>query len=202
MSNQNIYILLTDTGTLFTRLIKLYTKKPYNHASISIDPELKNVYSFGRKTAKNPFIGGFVKENLRGKFFTDSKCTVISCSVTDAQLNKLKALINKIESEKDDYSYNLLGLFAIMFNKQLSRKNTFFCSQFVATVLQRCEIVKFNKPPALVMPHELMEKEDFIVVFQGSLKEYFLTIECRAIEINTGISTNGQEKFGQSLAIS
>ncbi|MGN7175135.1 hypothetical protein [Cytobacillus sp. SAFR-174] len=100
MSNQKIYILLTDTGTLFTRLIKLYTKKPYNHASISIDPELKNVYSFGRKTAKNPFIGGFVKENLRGKFFTDSKCTVISCSVTDAQLNKLKALINKIESEK------------------------------------------------------------------------------------------------------
>ncbi|USK36883.1 hypothetical protein LIS77_13090 [Cytobacillus firmus] len=62
MSNQKIYILLTDTGTLFTRLIKLYTKKPYNHASISIDPELKEVYSFGRKTAKNPFIGGFVKE--------------------------------------------------------------------------------------------------------------------------------------------
>lgn len=202
MSNQKIYILLTDTGTLFTRLIKLYTKKPYNHASISIDPELKNVYSFGRKTAKNPFIGGFVKENLRGEFFTDSKCTVISCSVTVAQLNKLKALINKIESEKDDYSYNLLGLFAIMFNKQLSRKNTFFCSQFVATVLQRCEIVKFNKPPSLVMPHELMEKEDFIVVFQGSLTEYFLTIECRAIEINTCISTKGQEKFGQSLAIS
>lgn len=89
-----------------------------------------------------------------------------------------------------------------MFNKQLSRKNTFFCSQFVATVLQRCEIVKFNKPPALVMPHDLMENEDFIVVFQGSLKEYFLTIECRAIEKNTCISTNGQEKFGQSLAIS
>lgn len=36
MSNQKIYILLTDTGTLFTRLIKLYTKKPYNHASISL----------------------------------------------------------------------------------------------------------------------------------------------------------------------
>lgn len=202
MSKQKIYILLTDTGTLFTRLIKLYTKKPYNHASISIDPELKDVYSFGRKTAKNPFIGGFVKENLRGEFFTDSKCTVISCCVTDAQLNKLKALINKIESEKDDYSYNLLGLFAIMFNKQLSRNNTFFCSQFVATVLQKCGIVQFTKPPALVMPHDFMEMEDFKVVFQGSLTKYFHTIECRATEIITCYSSHGQEKFGQSLAIS
>jgi hypothetical protein len=202
MSNQKIYILLTDTGTLFTRLIKLYTKKPYNHASISLDFELEEVYSFGRKTAKNPFIGGFVKENLREGFFTDSKCTVISCSVTDAQLNKLKALINKIKSQKDDYSYNLLGLFAIMFNKQLSRNNAFFCSQFVATVLQRCEIVQFTKPPALVMPHEFMEMKDFNVVFQGSLTEYFLTIECRAIEIDNFITSQGQEKFGRSMAIS
>lgn len=202
MSNQKIYILLTDTGTLFTRLIKLYTKKPYNHASISLDPELKEVYSFGRKTAKNPFIGGFVKENLRGEFFSNSRCTVISCSVTDAQQNKLKAYINKIESEKDDYGYNLLGLFAIMFNKQLSRNNAFFCSQFVATVLQRCEIVQFTKPAALVMPHDFMEMEDFNVVFQGSLTTYFLTIECRATEIITCYSSHGKEKFGQSLATS
>ncbi|URT68800.1 hypothetical protein [Cytobacillus firmus] len=202
MSNQKIYILLTDTGTLFTRLIKIYTKKPYNHASISIDPELKEVYSFGRKTAKNPFIGGFVKENFRGEFFSNSRCTVISCSVTDAQQNKLKAFINKIESEKDDYGYNLLGLFAIIFNKQLSRNNAFFCSQFVATVLQRSEIVHFTKPPSLVIPHEFLEMEDFHIVFQGNLKEYFLNIDSRTIDINTYFSSHGQEQFGQSMAIS
>ena len=40
MKEKKIYILLTDTGTLFTRLIKIFTKKPYNHASISFDAEL------------------------------------------------------------------------------------------------------------------------------------------------------------------
>lgn len=195
MSTQKIYILLTDTGTLFTRLIKLYTKKPYNHASISLDPELKEVYSFGRKTAKNPFIGGFVRENTRGELFISSRCTVISCSVTDEQHHRLKAFINKIESNKHDYAYNLLGLFAIVFNKQLSRDNAFFCSQFVATVLQGCDIVQLSKPPSLVMPHELMELENADVVFQGSMTEYLISLDCRT-------SPHGQEKFGQSLAIS
>ncbi|EWG11028.1 hypothetical protein [Cytobacillus firmus] len=202
MSNQKIYILLTDTGTLFTRLIKLYTKKPYNHASISLDPELKEVYSFGRKTAKNPFIGGFVQENIRGEHFSSSRCTVISCSVTEEQHNKLKAFINKIESEKQHYGYNLLGLFAIMFNKPLSRDNAFFCSQFVATVLQKCQIVHFTKPPALVIPHEFLEMEDFHVDFQGNLKDYFQNIDSRNIEMNTFISSHDQEQCGQSMAIS
>ncbi|MEC1892988.1 MAG: hypothetical protein ACQEW2_08960 [Bacillota bacterium] len=160
------------------------------------------MYSFGRKTAKNPFIGGFVQENIRGELFSSSRCTIISCSVTVEQHNKLKELINKIESKKQDYSYNLLGLFAIMFNKQLSRTNAFFCSQFVATVLEKCDIVQFTKPPELIMPNEFLEMEDFYVVFQGSLTEYFLTVDCRAVEKNTCISSHGQEMYRQSMAIS
>ncbi|MDQ0175706.1 hypothetical protein J2S08_001540 [Bacillus chungangensis] len=30
---KEIYILLTDTGTIFTRLIKLYTRAPYRCVS-------------------------------------------------------------------------------------------------------------------------------------------------------------------------
>ncbi|USK36882.1 hypothetical protein LIS77_13085 [Cytobacillus firmus] len=44
--------------------------------------------------------------------------------------------------------------------------------------------------------------EDFQVVFQGNLKEYFLNIDSRTIDINTYISSHGQEQFGQSMAIS
>lgn len=55
MEEKKIYLLLTDTGTLFSKLIKCYTKKPYNHASIAFDGELSTVYSFGRKKPKNPF---------------------------------------------------------------------------------------------------------------------------------------------------
>lgn len=42
-----IYLLLSDTGTVLTKLIKTYTKMPYNHASIAFDSKLREVYSFG-----------------------------------------------------------------------------------------------------------------------------------------------------------
>lgn len=64
MTEKQVYILLTNTGSLLTKLIKIYTKKPYNHASIAFDRNLSEVYSFGRKAARNPFIGGFVKDRI------------------------------------------------------------------------------------------------------------------------------------------
>ena len=64
MSEKAIYILLTDTGTWFSRAIKLYTGAPYNHASIALDEELNELYSFGRKVYTNPFSAGFVQEHI------------------------------------------------------------------------------------------------------------------------------------------
>lgn len=39
-------------------------QEPLNHVSIALDRELTEVYSFGRKQPDNPFIGGFVKEDI------------------------------------------------------------------------------------------------------------------------------------------
>ena len=113
MTEKKIYILLTDTGTLFTKLIKLYTKKPYNHASISFDSELSEVYSFGRKTARNPFIGGFVKEDVDKGLFKEANCAVYALTVNEVQLQKMNCYIKEIEAQKGEYRYNLLGLFGI-----------------------------------------------------------------------------------------
>ena len=62
MQNKKIYIVLSQTGTWFSRAIKFFTKDPYNHASISLDKELNHMYSFGRKKVNNPLRGGFVRE--------------------------------------------------------------------------------------------------------------------------------------------
>ncbi|SDZ10567.1 hypothetical protein SAMN05421736_10697 [Evansella caseinilytica] len=184
MAKHKIFILLTDTGTLFTRMIKLYTKKPYNHASISLDPYLLEVYSFGRKTARNPFIGGFVKENIRTGFFRQARCAVYSCTVTTPQLQKIKAFIKKIEAQKHLYRYNLLGLFAVTLNKQIDRSNAFFCSQFIATVLQECELVDFSKPLSHVTPHDLITNGCFQLVYRGYLKDFHKEID---LQIDKGL---------------
>jgi len=172
VDEKKIYILLTDTGTLFTRLIKLFTKKSFNHASISFDRSLSEVYSFGRKTPSNPFIGGFVKENMESHFFNLAKCRVYSCTVSTSQYEKMRCFIQKVNDNKALYRYNLLGLFAILLNKQMTRKNAFFCSQFVATVLQEGECVHFSKPPSLITPQDLITGNDLQFVYDGDLKNY------------------------------
>lgn len=174
MKEHKIFILLTDTGTLFTRMIKIYTKTPYNHASISSNRYLRDAYSFGRRSAKNPFSGGFVREDIyTNRLFKQARCAIYSCSVTSSQLQKMNAFIQKMEEEKHHYRYNLLGLFAIMFNKQFDRKRHFFCSQFVATVLQECSIVEFSKSPSQITPHDLIESTKFQLEFEGKLKELY-----------------------------
>src|SRR3954454_23332475 len=127
---KQIYILLTDTGTTLTRLIKSYTKKTYNHASISFDAELIEVYSFGRKTAKNPFIGGFVKEDMHSLLFKQAHCAIYSLTITNDEYQRMSQYIQEIAAKKEHYRYNFIGLFGVLFKTPIKRKNAFFCSQF------------------------------------------------------------------------
>ena len=172
MTKKKVYILLTDTGTALNRLIKLFTKKPYNHASICYDSNLNDVYSFGRKSDRNPFRGGFVKENIHSKIFSRSKCAIYSFEVTDEQLIEMKRYIHTIEKEKDQYCYNLIGLLGFIINRPIRRKNAFFCSQFVATVLRESNIFNFEKSPSLIAPHDFEQLIDCQIIYEGKLYDY------------------------------
>ena len=59
MSNQNkqLYIVISQTGTLLSRILKQITGAEYNHASISLSRDLERMYSFGRRHPYNPFWG-------------------------------------------------------------------------------------------------------------------------------------------------
>ena len=51
---KKIYILLSFTGTILSRIIRMYTKDKYCHASLSLDKEFNELYSFGRLNPYNP----------------------------------------------------------------------------------------------------------------------------------------------------
>ncbi|MDQ0272302.1 hypothetical protein [Cytobacillus purgationiresistens] len=174
---KKIYLLLTDTGTWFTKCIKLYTKKTFNHASLALDHQFNHVYSFGRKRPHNPFIGGFVKENIRSPFFHHTKCAIYSCSVSEEQLQQITNYLEIIDTQKHKYRYNLLGLFAIIFNKNLERPHAFFCSQFVATLLEKGKITGLTKPASLITPHDLIQLPQLEVIYEGKLSNYIHSLD-------------------------
>lgn len=169
---KQVYLILTDTGTIFTNLIKLYTKRKYNHASICFDENFQEVYSFGRKKPKNPFIGGFVKEDVFEGLMWNAKCKIYSYEVTNEQYMQMRNFIKKIENEAHLYKYNLLGVLTFPFKKQLNRQYAYFCSEFVATLFSIIG-VKFEKPIAFITPYDLEQLPGLEIVYEGKLCNFF-----------------------------
>jgi hypothetical protein len=170
-----VYVLLTDTGSIFTHTIKQFTNAPYNHASISFDPFLNEVYSFGRKKAYNPILAGFVKEDIyHGTFsyFPDTTCALFKIPVSESQLSVLRETINIFLKNKNVYKYNLIGLVGVPLNISYNRKNAYFCSEFVSEVLTKSNIINFNKDTCLVTPDDFRINFKDSLVYEGPLYEY------------------------------
>ncbi|RSK26191.1 hypothetical protein EJF36_04580 [Bacillus sp. HMF5848] len=175
METASIYIMLTDTGTLFTRSIKKYTKAPYNHASISFDRELKELYSFGRKQSHNPLYAGFVKEDvISGTFskYPNTQCVIYELKVTERDMEKMRRVLEVFKRNRPKYSYNLLGLLGITLEEPVEFSNSYFCSQFVAEILQRAGIRLWDKLPALVTPDDFRNHHKLTIIYEGKLSEY------------------------------
>lgn len=173
-----VYIILTDTGTLLTKIIKQFTKQPLNHASISFSSDLETTYSFGRKRVNNPFVGGFVKENLNGELFQQAACAIYSYKVSEFEYRQMKNFVQQIESQQQHYKYNFIGLFGVLLNKKINRKKAFFCSEFVASTLNNGGVSIKNKPACLVKPFDLAECEASRLLYEGRLDSYLSQQSC------------------------
>lgn len=170
---KTIYIVLTYTGTMLSKIIKTYTKDEFSHVSISLDLELKQMYSFGRLNPYNPFIGGFVHEYInRGTFkrFYKTKAKICALQVTDNQYNNLKNIIKQIEKEKYNYTFNILGLLAAGFHKKIGKEHSFYCAEFVKYVIEKSEID--IKLPDIIKPEDFKNVEELEVIYTGLLSKY------------------------------
>lgn len=140
---KEIYIVLTYTGTILSRIIKQFTGNEFAHVSIALDKDLKYMYSFGRLNPYNAFIGGFVHEYVDDGTFKRFKNTVsriYALKIEDEKYEKLKKLIFKIQDNKKDYTFNIIGLFAAGIHIRLKYKKSFYCAEFVKYVLDKSKI--------------------------------------------------------------
>ena len=170
---KKVYILLTYTGTILSRVIKLYTKDKYAHASISLDEDLTYLYSFGRKNPYNPFIGGFVHEGKeRGTFkrFKNTKAAIYVLNVTDEEYERIKHRINYMENHKEKYHFNVLGLFLAGIHIRRKKKRYYYCAEFVKYILDKSG--SYNNLPTIIKPDDFLEMDNIKLIYEGPLKNY------------------------------
>lgn len=174
-SESSIYVLLTDTGTFFTTLIKSITAAPYNHASLALDEELSEVFSFGRKEPKKPWAGGFVKEDVyEGTFrhYPGTRCVLLRLRISKQERDAALRTILSFQKKRQVYRYNLIGLLGVLMNFDIETKNAYFCSQFVSEALRRSGLSLWDRPSALVTPNDFLHHPAFETVYEGLLYDY------------------------------
>ena len=192
---KEIYIVLTHTGTVLSRIIKGYPRDEFSHVSISLDKELKEMYSFGRLNPYNPFWGGFVQEGINfGTFkrFRKTVCKIYSLKITEEQYNNVRGMIEYIKSSKQLQKFNVIGLFAVGFNKRISFENSFYCAEFVKYVLDKSGIE--NNLPELIKPEDFKNIRGLNEIYSGRLRKYQITKNSIAEKINEKILSYSQKE--------
>lgn len=173
---RNVYIMLSFSGTCFSRFLRRVSGIKYPHVSISLSKNLNTLYSFGRKRPRNPFIGGFVEEHqnkgVYGLF--DSECEVLELPVEDKAYEELGSLINNIKNNRFDYTYNKRGLVFTYFHIARPLDFRFTCTQFVAWVLKNSKAVKFAKHESLVLPTDYYNISGVHSIYRGKFNKYCL----------------------------
>jgi hypothetical protein len=150
LTDPNIYIIISNTGSPASEIISMFTRKKYNHASLSFDKELKTIISYnGGEKLYPPGLNMEIIEYFNKK--QDS--SIIVYSVLLSAENK-KMIIDKIkEINSQGNAYNLFGLVF----KSSFKPNIMFCSQFVYRMLKIAGLSYFEKQDGQIKPTDLIE---------------------------------------------
>ena len=172
---KSLFIVVSQTNTLTSRIIQFYTRAPFNHISLSLDENLDRMYSFARRNPPRAFPSGFMQESMEKSLFGMMDyvpCQIYKLNVSDNQYNSVMRIIDEFNKISDDYKFNVLGFVSMILKLKLRRAKRFMCSQFVAYVLSNSEIIDFGKDYSLVTPEDIRTNENLVMVFDGNLKEY------------------------------
>ena len=174
-----VFVVLTQTGTILSQILRVVTGDAYNHASISVDGSLRTLYSFGRRHPYNPVWGGFVQESpVSGTFarFADTRAKVLRVPVTQQQYEQIKQHLEQMYRHRQRYHYNYLGLLLAFFHLAYQKEDCFYCSEFVKDVLVRYEVTEKDAFGKIVKPMELMELSGSREIYSGILSEYAASV--------------------------
>lgn len=171
---KTIYILLTKTNTILSKLVGIATKEVYTHAAIAFDREFTAVYSSSRKNGRTLFPAGPCIENLDNEYYkrhTKIPCAVYELQVSDEAYEQAKREAEQIIAESEQYHFNIMGLLLCQLNIPYHRKHYFFCSQFVGEILNRSHALALPKDASLMKPCDYMRLPELLCHFHGYIGE-------------------------------
>lgn len=174
MGEKQIYVVVSQTGTILSHILRMITGARYNHASLMLERYFEDMYSFGRLNAYNPFWGGYVKESpYHGtlKRFSNTQATVIAFTVDEQTYNAMLEEARQIYINRDQYSYNYWGLLAAGIGKVVEAKKHYYCSEYVRYMLKKHGVIG-TELDGIIKPIDFLSLTQGEVIYKGKLKDF------------------------------
>lgn len=146
---KKISILLTKYTDWISNLVYHLAGVGYTHSSIALSDEPELYYSFNYH--------GFAIETLekhRRRGVRHSCCYQLE--ISDDEYNKLKRSLQHFLEHRENYHYTRLGVLCCALHFPLHWKRHYFCSQFVAEVLESSGAVRLQKDSGCYLPNHLI----------------------------------------------
>lgn len=174
----HVFVVVSYTGTVVSRLIRArWPEGAFSHSSISLDPELRRMYSFGRRGTYNMLNAGFVQEAPEKGLYARKpvEVRIYRLEVSDEAYAMLEAFIDGFIGHEEELHYDALGLALKLVRPrfELCRDDHYYCSRFVAEALLEsgaCE--RLPARPRLMHPTMFADVEGAELVYEGLLSEY------------------------------
>ena len=171
---KKVYILLSRTPSVPSKLIYFFSRKRYTHSSIAIEPATDKFCSYGRRRLNNVFVAGLIQEDTNGglfKKFPDSPCELLMLEVSDESYVKIKELIKLHFDNYDKCTYKFSAFLTMPLHTKRELKLKLVCSQFVAKLLHESGACDLPRHPALMHPIDFMSIDNIKSVYVGKIKD-------------------------------
>lgn len=146
---KEVSILLTKYSDWISSMVYILCGHGFTHASISLEEDTDTYYSFNYR--------GFAIETVskhRKRGVKKSKC--FQLEVPDQTYEKIKARIQEVEQDCSSYQYTKLGVLCCVLHIPFHEKNRYFCSQFIAELLENSGAVELNRPAYYFLPNHFI----------------------------------------------
>lgn len=138
MAVRPLYLMISRTGTGIGRMIRAVSRYPYNHVSLSLDPELKRWVSFARYAEDIPLYGGFITESPERYLAAgeDIQVKLFRLEIEESRAQRLEALFSRAGNRDFRLIYNTYDAIAAALGCRLPIPNAYTCLSFACAVLE------------------------------------------------------------------
>ena len=148
-------VLFVNYEDFWSKVVYYVLGRGYGHASIGVD---QNGVDQGDEVYWSFNFKGFRREKPKKHEAIVSKSVCYKLSVTKEEYDKVVEMIEEFQRRRFEWKYNLVGLLLSRINIKRQKKDHYFCSEFVAEMLQRANVAEFSKSTAHYLPNRLEQE--------------------------------------------